>query len=307
MRYVIRFVVGISLVAACPSLRAQPGQSGMAFLKLGVTGRGIAMGDAMGADVTGSAATYYNPAGLLGPAGEPSSSQLVFMHREWIQDTRTEFLGSSIPLGEENAFGLALNSTTVSDIELRTRPGPADGTFSARQLSFGLSFSHRLGDDLRLGATGKFLYQKILTDEESGFAADLGAQWRTPLQNLTIGAAFSNLGSMSGILGEKTVLPSLMRLGPAYSIDLPSDQLHATVAADFLRIFPETRNYLDTGAEIVFNHLVAARAGYEFGSEGRGLSLGVGIQYGVILLDYAFSKLSADLGDTHTISLALNI
>lgn len=307
MRNKHRFAAAILLVAASTPLLAQPGQSGMAFLKLGVTGRGIAMGDAMGAMVTGSAATYYNPAGLVFPAGEPPMSQLLFMHREWIQDTRTEFLGSSVSLGDDNAFGVAINSTTVSDIELRTRPGPPDGTFSARQFSFGLSYAHRLSGELRLGATAKFLYQKILTDEETGFAADVGAQWSTPLQNLSLGAAFSNLGSMNGLLGERTVLPAMLRLGPAYTIDMPADRLHAALAADLLHIFPEKRDYLNTGAELSFNGLFAARAGYQFGSAGRGLSLGVGIQYGVVILDYAFAKMSADLGDTHTISLGLNL
>ena len=52
---------------------------------------------------------------------------------------------------------------------------------------------------------------------------------------------------------------------------------------------------------------VAARGGYQFGSDGRGLTLGVGISYGILVLDYAFAKISSDLGDAHTISLALNL
>jgi hypothetical protein len=37
------------------------------------------------------------------------------------------------------------------------------------------------------------------------------------------------------------------------------------------------------------------------------MTLGVGISYGMLVLDYAFAKISADLGDAHTISLALNL
>ena len=41
----------------------------MAFLKLGVSSQGVAMGDAMSASAAGAAATYYNPAGMLVTGG----------------------------------------------------------------------------------------------------------------------------------------------------------------------------------------------------------------------------------------------
>jgi len=307
MRTITGAIAGLLLFAGGSRVLAQPGQSGMAFLKLGVSGRGTGMADAASALASGAAATYYNPAGLIPGEAGPGVSQLMFMHREWIQDTRMEFLGSSMSLGENNALGAAINSTTVSDIEVRTRPGPADGTFTSREFSVGLSFAHRFSPDLRIGVTGKFLYQKIFVDEGSGFAADVGAIWQSPFDSLKVGAAFSNLGSMSALRSEKTTLPSLFRLGPAYTFRIAQDQLAAAIAADFVRIFPERRNYFNTGAELRFNALFAARGGYQFGSEGRGLTLGLGISYGVLALDYAFAKISSDLGDAHTISLAINL
>jgi len=299
-------IVAVLLLMGASSTEAQVGQSGMAFLKLGVSGRGTAMADAGSAASAGAAATYYNPAGLVNPEGSPLSPQLMFMHREWIQDTRMEFLGASVPLGANDAFGVSINSTTVSDIEVRSRPGPAEGTFTSREVSAGISFAHRIFDDLRAGITGKFLYQKIFVDEGSGFAADLGAIWNTPLDSLVIGAAACNLGSMSVLRSERTTLPALLRVGPAYSVRLNSDQMAATAAIDLVRILPEKKNYLDAGAELFFTRTIAVRGGYQFGSEGRGLTLGAGIAYGLVVLDYAYARISSDLGDAHTISLALN-
>ena len=307
MRNIARTITGLLLIGGVHQSFAQPGQSGMAFLKLGVSGRWTGMADAGSAIVSGAAATYYNPAGLVSVETPPSSSQLMFMHREWIQDTRMEYLGASISLGDDNALGAAINSTTVSDIEIRTRPGPADGTFTSREFSVGLSYAHRFSPDLRIGVTGKFLYQKIFVDEGSGYAADLGAIWRSPVDSLTIGAALCNLGSMGALRSEKTTLPSMLRVGPAYTFRVAQDQIVAAFAADYVRIFPEQRNYLNTGAELRFNSFVAARGGYQFGSEGRGLTLGVGVSYGALVLDYAFAKISSDLGDAHTISLAINL
>lgn len=298
-------VVVMLLYSVAPSTaRAQAGQSGLAFLKLGVSGRGLAMGDAMSAIVSGAAATYYNPAGILGSPG--TGSQLMFMHKEWIQDTRVEFLGSSIPLGNDNALGFSLNSTTVADIEIRTRPGPAEGSFTSRNLSLGASYAHAFSEDIRVGVTGRLLYQKILIDESYGMGFDAGAQFKTPIENLAVGAVVANLGTMAGLRGGKTTLPSLVRVGPAWSGEMESINSSFALTADYLYIFPEQNSYLNAGGELAFNQIVAARLGYQFGSEGRGFSGGIGLAYGIFVLDYAYTHLNDDLGNTNTFSLALN-
>lgn len=297
----------LTLTILIPHLcQAKAGKSGVAFLKLGVSGRALAMGEAMSANVSGAAATYYNPAGILSPLGG-SSTQLMFMHKEWIQETRVEFLAASIPLGSDDAIGFALNSTTISDIEIRTRPGTPEGTFTARNFSLGASYAHSFSEDLRVGLTGKLLYQKILVDESSGFAFDIGGQYRTSIEDLTIGAAVVNLGSMRGLRGGKTTLPSLVRIGPAYSFQLENITSRLDLASDYVFIFPERKSYLNVGSELAFNQIVAARLGYQFGSEGRGLAVGLGISHGIFALDYAYSHLSADLGNTHALSVALNL
>lgn len=293
----------LSLVAS--PLIAQPGQSGLAFLKLGVSGRGVAMGDAMSAIVTGAAATHFNPAGLVPAPGSSASSELMFMHKEWIQDTRTEFLGAAILLDDEQALGGAITTTTVSDIEVRLRPGPADGTFTARDFSAGLSYARMISPEIRVGLTAKFLYQKIYVDDASGFAVDFGGIWATPVENLTVGAAIANLGSMNALRDAKTTLPALLRIGPGYRVLLNEGQMELVGAADYVRIFPESRNYLNAGGEFTFNRAFSARVGYQFGSEGRGSSAGLGVKYGIVTVDYSYAKLSADLGDGHTFSLAI--
>ncbi len=296
----------ISLSILCTStLLAQIGSSGMAFLKLGVSGRGVSMGDAMSATVEGAAATYYNPAGLLPASTGSASTQLMFMHKEWIQDSRTEFLGAAMPLGERSALGASVVTTTVSDIEVRLRPGPADATFTARDLSAGLSYAQGIGENIRLGITAKFLYEKILVDEASGFGVDLGAQVKTPLENLTAGAVLANIGTMSHLQNERISLPALLRVGPAYSFGLGADEYSVNMALDYMHVFPEKHSYVNAGAEFMFGRLLAVRGGYQFGSQGRGLSLGLGMGYGVVGFDYAYSHLAQDLGNTHTLSLAV--
>ncbi len=284
----------------------QAGKSGMAFLKLGVSGRGVSMADAMSATVYGAAATYYNPAGMLTLSEGSSSTQLLLMHKEWIQDARTEFLGTATLLDTRTALGLSINTTTVSDIDIRTVPGSAVGTFSSRDFALGLSFAYSVSEEFRAGITGKFLFQKILVDQSSGFAFDFGAQYTTSLEGLVLGATLANIGSVSELRNESPKLPLLLRIGPAYSMELTDIASSATVAGDVVHLFSSNQSTVNLGGEFLFRKRFAGRLGYQFGSESRGFSTGVGVTEGIFMFDYAFAPLSSDLGKSHTFSLALN-
>lgn len=293
------------LLMAPHAAHAQAGKSGLSFLKLGVSGRGVSMGDAMSATISGAAATHYNPAGLM--VASEANAHILFMHKEWIQDVRSQFLGATVNLNDESALGVSVNTATVSDIEIRTRPGTPQGTFSSRDYSLGVSYARYFSDELAIGITAKFLYEKIFVDEANGFAFDIGAQYKTPIENLSVGLALANLGSTNTLRNETITLPSLLRFGPAYVTELESMTSQLTLATDLLHIFPEKKTYVNIGGEWLFNGIVAARAGYQLGSNARGFSTGIGVEYEMFSLDYGFAPLSSDLGSGHTFSLGLKL
>lgn len=306
-RVLLRLVVSALVVlgVSVQTATAEGGASGMTFLKLGISARGVAMADAMAASVTGASATYYNPAGLI-PGGDLSeTAEISLMHKEWIQDTRTEFLGAAVGLGADNAIGFSLNTTTVSDIEIRTHPGESQGTFNTRNLALGLSYAHRLADDIRVGVSARFLYEQILVDEASGIGGDVGLMYDTPVEGLTAGLTIANIGAMNALRTESSRLPLLARAGVAYPLSVNEAEAEILLAADLLHLFREELTLGAFGAEIVFARLVAVRAGYQAGSEGRGLSLGGGVQYGLFTFDYAFSRLAGELGNGHTLALGI--
>jgi hypothetical protein len=297
-------VLAVSLLLPVQAT-AGAGASGMAFLKLGVSSQGVAMGDAMAASAAGAAATYYNPAGVL--SRTPASPSLMVMHKEWIQDTRTQFIGTAFGIGENDAMGVSVNTTTVSDIEIRTRPGEAQGTFNARDLAVGVSYAHAFDDHIRAGITVRYLYEQILVDDASGFAGDIGVQVATPVEGLVAGLTIANIGSMNAMRDEAIRLPLLARAGVAYPLALPDLDARVTIAVDGVHLFREERTIGAVGAELTFASLVAVRGGYQAGSEGRGLSLGGGVRYGIVSVDYAYSKLASALGNGHTIAIGLSL
>lgn len=276
----------------------------MPLLTLSATARDVSMGHIL-ALADGPGAVQGNPAGIqeLEP---PPFAALLFTHQVWIEDSKTEFLGATFPLGAEQkqTLGLSLLTQSVPDIEIRTQPGPPEGTFTSRDLAIGLTYARFIGDDIRVGITGRFLYQKILINEATGISFDAGIKTPLLVEGLEIGASVLNLGSMTVLQNQRTTLPALFRAGAGYAV-LREGDIEARVEGDVVRNIPDKQFYGGIGGEVWFQRMVALRLGDELGSEGRGFAAGVGIRYSVFFVDYAYANLKQDLGTTHTFTFGM--
>lgn len=291
------FILGLFLVQ---SALAQVGQTGLAFLKLGVGGRALGMGEAYSAIASDATATYYNPASLT----LSHNSQLVLMHKEWIQDTRTEFLAAKTSF-DNVSVGMSINSTSTSDIEIRETPGPALGTFASHDAAIGISGALQIDPALSIGVTGKYLYEKILVNEASGTAFDFGAWYQTPW-NIRLAAAVNNVGSMNELEHESSTLPTIIRVGGAYERALEGFDGSLTLSSDVVSVTGEGKAHLNVGGELNYKNSFTIRAGYQDGYEARSITAGVGFHYGAFQVDYAFLPTRNDLGSTHTFSLGID-
>lgn len=291
----------LSLLTLCAHWLAvgQVGNSGLAFLKLGVGARSLGMGETAAAAARDASATHYNPAAL----SLLQNPQLLVMHKEWIQGSQTEFLAASVPLGSL-ALGVSLYATSIPDIEIRTRPGPAEGTFSARNAAIGLSAAYEIESTLGVGFSLKYLYEKIFVDEANGLGFDVGATYATPWE-VRLGFSLSNVGSMGKLRTEASKLPTTLRFGAVRSVAVETLTSEVTIAADIVSILPEKTTHLHLGGEYEYDRAVALRLGYMTGYESRGFSAGAGLRWGMFRVDYAFIPFTFDLGTTHTFSLGM--
>jgi len=285
------------LVLAAHGAVAQTGSTGLSFLKVGVGARALGMGEAYSAIAADPSAMYYNPAGL----SLASNSQLMLMHKEWIEGTKTEYIAANSSFGNVT-LGISANATSVNDIELRTIPGPPLSTFDARNSALGLSAAYAVDTSLSIGATVKYLYEKILIYDAAGLAFDLGALYRTAW-NLNIAIAMNNLGSMDALENESSKLPSLVRFGAAYTTEFPDFDGSLSLASDVVSFSAESKTHLHVGAELKYGKVLALRGGYQTGYDAKNFSGGVGLAYGMLRFDYAFVPFRYDLGTTHTFSL----
>ena len=291
-------IISIIILSGTICFAQSAGSSGLSFLKFGFGARNIAMADAGTAGSNDLTALHYNPAKLT----LNDQNEILFMHTEWIQDIRSEIIGvKSFILGVPFAFGV--NVTTISDIEIRTKPGDPESTFDANYFSASLSTAFNLIDDVSAGLTGKYLYEGLLANEATGFGFDLGVFYKTPVENLTSSAVIKNIGSMSKLRNEKTKLPSEFRIGGAYYFDLSQNKFEVVSVLELQKYFDADNIHLNIGAEIFYDKLLALRFGYQTGWDSRGLTAGLGIRWGSLGFDYAYLPFKLGLGSANLFSL----
>jgi len=297
----LRFCVRLFLFSFLFLPLASHAQTGLAFLKVGVGGRAAGLGEAYVAAANDPTAIYWNAAGL----DRSSGTVAAFSHNSWLQNIRADFLAISFP-AFSGAIGLGLNMQTIPDIELRTIPSPTPiGVFDARDLSIALAYSRPLGENVQLGLTVKYLYEKIHVESAAGFAVDAGVLIKNLVSGLRAGASLQNIGGMGNLRNEKIDLPSLARVGVAYTPErLASGGV--TLLSEAMIVFDGERSVTIAG-EYVFQKTLGLRGGYQFNRENRGVAGGIGLSWGRYQLDYGYMPFSSDLGDTHRFSLTLRL
>ena len=277
-----------------------PASTGLSFLKLGAGSRAVGMGEAYIAVASDASGTYWNPAGLANLSG----TELMFTHNKWLQDITNEFAAFGFRSGK-NAFGISFMSSTIGGIERRVKASaePLD-VLNVHDIMLGFSYARGLGENLSLGTTVKYLYQKIYIESASGVAVDLGMQYSTPLQGLKTGIVIQNFGFMSKLQEESTELPQTIRAGFAYQLPFQILSGEFLVAADWMKIL-ESTSHLNLGFEYNFIKYFALRFGYQTGYDDKGIHGGFGVIFNRYRLDYAYVPFTSDLGNSHRISFGI--
>ncbi len=285
----------------CSNIFAQndgAGNTGLAFLKLGVGARSIAMGEAYSSLSDDATAFIYNPARL----NFGVTSNVSLMHNASVQDVNTDFIAAKFTLGSKLALGVGFFSTSVNDIEIRQIPGASIGTFDAQNLSTGVSLGYKINPNLSVGVTGKFLFEKIYVDEASGFGFDIGSNYSK--DNFSFALVLSNLGSMTELKNQKSKLPSSIRLGGSYKYT--KNNLGLTFGLDGLKVFDGGEFHVLAGGEAGYKDFVFLRLGYQTSFENKGISTGLGFKYKAFTVDYAFVPYQNEFGTSNTFSLGIN-
>ncbi len=278
-------------------IEGQSSQStGLSILKNGTGSRIIGMGE-LGVAQVDIYDFVYNPSLL----SLNSSTVFSFTHNTRFTDIGTRnFLARlelwGIPLG------LTFASTTIDNIEIRTKPGEPDATFNANYFYGGISLSGKFYDSFFAGATVKFVYENLYTDDASGFAYDFGFSYSGFADNLLIGLSVRNLGKMNNLRYEASDLPSEIRTGASYKLIF--NKVNLLMTAGIQKYFYGDRLHLHSGFEIDYSSTLFLRVGYMSGYYSKKITAGFGINWNNLSLDYAFQPYEYSLGDSHSISIS---
>ena len=185
------------LALAPPDARAQnvsrSGTTAGAFLQIGVGPRAAALGGAFTAAADDATALYWNPAGIA----RMTTGEVITAHSEWLADINHDFVGVTLPFGG-GAIGASVTRLGVPEMLVRTEDNQqgTGETFDAADMAIALSYGRAITDRFSLGGTVKMVQQRIWHSSATGFAVDLGTQFRTDFfGGLTIGAAITNFGT----------------------------------------------------------------------------------------------------------------
>lgn len=273
------------------------GKTGLSFLKLGTGARNIALSD-FGVLSSGDLnSVIYNPSII---AIDPKT-QLSFTHNSLFNDLSSEFFSGSFSLFDV-PIAVGINTTTLANIEVRTRPGEAESKFDAHYFYGSISTAYEFYEHLYAGVTIKYIYENLFSDDAVGLGFDFGLSYSGLYKNLVVGATFRNIGSMNELRTESTKLPKDFRIGAAYNFLLSEYKLNFTAIAGIQKYIDNENSHLHFGVEILYYEMFALRGGYITGYDSKNLTAGFGILWRGINIDYAYVPYKYSLGDTHIIS-----
>ncbi|NCQ16964.1 MAG: hypothetical protein COZ80_10805 [Ignavibacteria bacterium CG_4_8_14_3_um_filter_37_9] len=293
IKFILLSIIGFSLFTNAQS----GGSNGLSFLKIGSGARNIALGDNGTVFANDVSAIFYNPAQLN--LGNP---EILFTHNVWIQDVATELLGVKFSLFNL-PFGIGINSTSIKEIEVRTKPGPAETTFNSHYFFGSLSTAFCLLDDLSAGITVKYLYEDIFYDKAEGVGFDFGLHYQLPVENLFVSGVIKNIGTMNQLQKEATKLPAEIRVGSSYVFDFPEYKLSLQAGGEFQKYLAQTDSHINFGTEVVYDKMLAVRLGYQTNYLSKNITGGLGLFWNQFSFDYAMTPFSYGLGQAQTISI----
>lgn len=321
LKLILLFIVLISghaLGQIFPVLGGQRvGISTAQFLKIGVGGRAVALGDAFVALSDDASALYWNPAGLV----QFSDDQVMFSHNQWIADISHDFLGGVYHLDETNAFGVAITSLSMQKMKVTTEFAP-QGTgeyFSFGDLAVAFTYSRKMTDQFSFGGSIRYIEETLDKLKMRGVMIDLGTYYWTGLGTSRFAVTVSNFGSQLAPDGKIVLVgkreksdwqafspPTIFRIG--FAIEPYQNEEHVITTSLQLNHPNDNSENVSAGFEYSWINTFFLRGGYKFNVDEQDYSFGAGINVPLaiasLMVDYSFSHFQR-LGSAHRFSLII--
>jgi len=292
---------GLALVCVLLTIQCASAQTfkknataGFTFLEVPATARSAALGEASLALSEGnSSAVFDNPAalGFMNQAHSVSAS-----YAPWFADIKNYAASYGLKT-EYGVFGLGL---VVFDYGSMPRTVVAQGqkvyevigTFDAKSLAFGLTYSKMLTDRFSFGVNVKYAQESIDIYRASNVLLDGGVLYYTGLGSFRIAASIQNFGVNAKFINDEFKMPSAFALGAALEVvGNEGSEDRITVLAEALHP-NDAAEKVNVGGEYSWRNILSVRGGYKFFSDEESYSVGVGLNPQLSIpfgLDFSYS------------------
>ena len=298
------------------------------WLKLETGTRAIGMGGAHVATGDGIYAVPYNPASI----GFIKGSESFFSRTNYVAGITHNVLGYAKQLTPSDFAGVHIFYMDSGDMLVtdKEHPNGYGEYFKVTGFSLRGIYTKILTDRLKVGAAIKYIRESIYTAHMQSFVFDIGSNFNTGIYGMILGMSVSNFGPEVQFDGEglevvvsddldpdgklKRVtgefpLPLTFRLGIRNDIIGPESEFmnipgsRLSIAIDGINAIDYTV-YGSMGIEYAWQEMAFLRGGTHLGHDTAGISLGGGVKYRGINIDYAYVNYGV-LESTHQFGIGL--
>lgn len=304
---------------------AGTGTTAAQFLALGGGTRAAGMADAFAAVSGDVSAAFWNPSGL----GSIAEIQLTMSYMDYAamfgeasEGMYYALAAFAMPVKNWGVFGSSLQIQDQGGMVITTNsPEPVGEADLGTNWAWAFCYADELSDGLLAGVNAKIIHQKLWTESDTAYAADIGAQYSIAALPLDIGLVLQNLGTGIQMTDEYQTqpLPRSLKIGVAVKVfDTPAHRIH--VVSDYtsfihkmseteedkenpvfdpekagvgMNAFRPDNSQRSLGAEYWYANALGLRAGYKYVPDMPGddfadhLTVGLSVRYSGYQLDYA--------------------
>jgi long-subunit fatty acid transport protein len=253
-----------------PAAKAQVGITAVPFLQIEPDSRGAGMGGSGVAIADNASAVFWNPAGLA----FQNQNQVSITHANWLPafnaDLFYDYLVGTYHIDGIGTIGGHITFLNLGE-QVRTDEFATNlGRFNSYEISAGLSYGFQLSDNFSLGTGFRFIYSSLADGEVSGqkinpgssVGVDLAALYKSnPFEvagrqaSFNTGLNISNIGPGMQYTdnAQKDPLPTIMRLGWAYTMDLDASGINTiTFTNDISKVMARTERVEDDNGDVTY-------------------------------------------------------
>ena len=287
------------------------------FLGIPMGSKAVALGGSFCSIDSDASSIYYNPGAISGS----KNNQFTMNNTDWFLDSKIIFIAGTYKINNTITIGSYVTNLDYGKEEI-TDFDNQDGTgtyWSANDLAAGIAMSFNLTNNFSIGATLKYINQRIYNEKASSIATDIGLLFSSDEKKFNMGFSISNFGLnmmlegkdlyqkidldpesngnnetiVAKIKTEDWPLPLFLRIGMSKTYDI-NTLISAMYTNDFI-IPSDDAEIFSNGLELIINKIFAIRFGFtstlndyndEYFSTGFGMNLSLGKK--PIRIDYTY-------------------